>query len=155
MQQTNDLGEFRIAGLAPGEYIISAMRPMASPFGSAAVASTARTTALATTYYPGTTNQAAAQPIAVRAGDTVANIEFTMQSTPAFRVSGRVVDDSNQPVAGAMLMLIGDPRSGMFIGPAGHAQSGADGRFTIADVAPGTYRLQASVPMRMDPQDGA
>ena len=148
-QQTNDVGEFRIAGLAAGEYIVAALRPMSSPFGSATVTPTAHVTATTTTYYPGTSNQAAAQPIAVRAGDTVANIEFTMQLSPAFRIAGRVVDESGQPVQGAMVMLISDPRIGAF-GPSGHAQSDSEGRFSIADVTPGTYRLHATVPMRMD-----
>jgi hypothetical protein len=151
-QQTNDVGEFRIAGLAAGEYILAALRPMSSPFGSAAVTPTAHATAATTTYYPGTSNQSAAQPIAVRAGDTVANIEFAMQSSPAFRVSGRVVDESGQPVQGAMVMLTGDPRLAGFMGPAGHAQSDSEGRFSIADVTPGTYRLHA-VAMHMDPSD--
>jgi hypothetical protein len=150
-QQTNDVGEFRIAGLAAGEYLIAAMRAMTSPFGGPSVAASAHGTAMTNTYYPGTTNQAAAQPIAVRAGDTVANIEFTMQSSPAFRVSGRVVDESGQPVLGAMVMLMGDTRNVGFMGPSGHTQSDSDGRFSIADVTPGTYRLHASVPMRMEP----
>ena len=50
-----------------------------------------------------------------------------------------------------MVMLMGDPRAGAFMGPNGHAQSDSEGRFSIADVTPGTYRLHASVPMRMDP----
>src|SRR2546428_3324815 len=57
-QQTNDLGEFRVSGLGPGEYLIAAMPSGVSPFGGPAVAPTAagmaRTTT-ATTFYPGTT----------------------------------------------------------------------------------------------------
>ena len=33
--QTNDLGEFRVSGLAPGEYYVAAMVRGASPFGAA------------------------------------------------------------------------------------------------------------------------
>jgi hypothetical protein len=47
-----------------------------------------------------------------------------MRSAPAFRVSGVVVGDDGMPVARAMVMLMGDPRNGMFMGPAGNAQSG-------------------------------
>ena len=95
-----------------------------------------------TTYYPGTADQAGAQVITVAAGAEVSNIVFTLQSAPAYRVSGMVVDENGAPIAHAMVMLMNDPRSGMmFIGPGGNAQTGDDGRFSIGDVTPGTYRL--------------
>src|SRR4029450_6535987 len=69
-QQTNDLGEFRIAGLAAGEYIVAASRGpnLALPMGGAVSPTRqgARTT-IATTYYPGTTDQNGASQIAVGA----------------------------------------------------------------------------------------
>ena len=158
-QQTNDLGEFRVPGLAPGEYYVAAMPRPAMMFGGprASVNSApqrARTT-IATTYYPGTSDQAAAQPIAVAAGAEVGNINFAVQSAPAFRVSGTVVDEDGKPVAGAMVMLMGDPRSGaMLIGPSGNGQSRDNGRFDIDEVPAGTYRANASVPMRMTGSGG-
>jgi hypothetical protein len=158
-QQTNDLGEFRIAGLPPGEYFIAAMPrrsmpvPFGGPGGDPTPASPARTTT-ATTYYPGTIDPAAAQSIAVAAGETVNNVQFTMQTSPAFRVSGIVVDENGQPVAGAMVMLMGDLRYGAPPGPAGNARAGDDGRFVIGEVTPGTYRISASVPMVMNGGSG-
>jgi hypothetical protein len=156
-QPTNDLGEFRVSGLPPGEYFVAAMprfMPMPPMFGAAASGGAAsppragRTT-IATTFYPGTTDQAAAQPLAVTAGAEVNGIVVSMQSTPAFRVSGIVVDENGDPVAGATVMLMADPRGGMlmFAGPAGNARARDDGRFDIDDVAPGSYRANGSVPM--------
>src|SRR5207248_1129520 len=83
-QQTNDLGEFRLSGLPPGEYVIAAMPTgFTSAFGGPGVplpAATARAsrpqTTTTATYYPGTIDQAAAQPIAVAAGAEVGNIVF-------------------------------------------------------------------------------
>jgi len=98
--------------------------------------------------------KAAAQPIAVAAGAEVGNISFTMQSAPAFRVSGIVVDENGDPVADAMVMMMGDPRSGIFMGPAGSGQSRSDGRFTIGEVPAGSYRLTASIPIRMNGSGG-
>jgi protocatechuate 3,4-dioxygenase beta subunit len=152
-QQTNDLGEYRVAGLAPGEYFVAAApRPVGMFGGPGAPAmsppSTGRSarTTVATTYYPGTTDQAAAQPIAVAAGAEVGNISFAVQSLPAFRVSGVVVDEDGHPVAGAMVSLTGDPRNGaMFMGPAGMTRTQDDGRFAIDDAVPGTYRAHASI----------
>jgi protocatechuate 3,4-dioxygenase beta subunit len=153
-QQTNDLGEFRVSGLAPGEYYIAAMRGTnvlgvnrsAAPPASNGSARTVP----ATTFYPGTTDPAGAQSVAVAAGQEVGSLAFTMQSAPAFRVSGVVVGDDGTPVARATVMLMGDPRNGMFMGPAGNTQSGEDGRFVIDDVSAGSYRASAMVPMTMN-----
>jgi protocatechuate 3,4-dioxygenase beta subunit len=153
-QQTNDLGEFRIASLAPGEYYVAAM-PRGLPFGGPAVTPTANATTNVTTYYPGTLDQAAAQTVKVAAGETVNNIAFSMQSAPAFRVSGRVVDENGAPVAGAMVMLMSDPRGNAFMGPMGNARTGDDGRFTFGEVPSGAYRVNASVPVLMNGSAGA
>ena len=125
-QQTNDLGEFRIAGLAAGEYIVAASRgqnpllPRAAPsrrLGKVpGLRSRLRT-------HPGTTDQNGASPIAVGAGVEVGNVTFTVQSVPAHNVSGVVVDENGSPLAGAMVTLMGDPRTGVPIGPAGSART--------------------------------
>jgi hypothetical protein len=161
-QQTNDLGEFRVSGLPPGEYFVAAMprsMPMLPMFGAAASGGAASTPragrmTIATTFYPGTTDQAAAQPLAVAAGAEVNGIVFSMQSTPAFRVSGIVVDENGDPVAGAMVMLMADPRTGMFMGPVGNARAQDNGRFDIDDVPPGSYRANGSVPMSFGSSSG-
>lgn len=148
-QQTNDLGEFRVSGLGPGEYFVAAMRGPSGPGGPTPAAESngsARVT-LATTFYPGTTDPAVAQPVTVEAGKEVSNLIFTMQSAPAFQVSGFVVDENGAPVARAMVMLIGDPRSGMFTGPAGNTQTQDNGVFVIGDIPAGSYRVTATVPM--------
>jgi protocatechuate 3,4-dioxygenase beta subunit len=149
-QQTNDLGEFRVTGLAPGEYYVAAMRMSAMGFGGAATtpaaAGGARTT-YAPTFYPSTLDDASAHAITAAAGADVGNIVIIMQTAPAFRVSGVVVDENGNPVGRAMVMLMGDPGGGMFLGPAGNAQTQDDGRFVIGDVPAGTYRVTATVIM--------
>jgi hypothetical protein len=148
-QQTNDLGEFRLFGLAPGEYLIAAMGRGFLPFGGPGIAppaaSNTRTTTV-TTYYPGTIDQNAAAGIVVAPGGEVDNIVFTLQTVPAFNVAGVVVDEAGSPVAYAMVMLMGDPRSGM-LGPRGNAQSQEDGRFVIDGVPAGTYSVTAAIIM--------
>lgn len=157
-QQTNDIGEYRVSGLPPGEYFLAAS-PRGMSFGGPGRASTTGngggTPTATTTYYPGTVDQAGAQSITVAAGAEVSNIVFVLQSAPAYRVSGIVVDENGAPIAHAMVMLMTDPRSGMmFLGPGGNAQTGDDGRFSIGDVTAGTYRLNASVPMIMNSRGG-
>ncbi|PYR26252.1 MAG: hypothetical protein DMF98_09555 [Acidobacteria bacterium] len=150
-QQTNDLGEFRVAGLAPGEYVIAAVPYGFSGFGGPGVtprssAGAAHTTTV-TTFYPGTADQADAQVVTVAAGAEVGNIVFAVQTAAAFRVSGIVVDESGAPIENAMVMLAGDPHSGPMMGAVGSGRSDAAGRFAIDDVPAGTYRANASVMM--------
>ena len=157
-QLTNDIGEFRVFGLAPGEYVIAATVGGFSPFGGPNVApppvSTARTSA-ATTYYPGTTDPNAAAAIRITPGAEVGNIVFTLQTVPVFNISGIVVDEAGSPIAHAMVMLMGDPLTGLF-GPGGSAQSQDDGRFVIGGVPAGTYQVTASIMiMGGDPRDAA
>jgi len=148
--ETNDIGEFRVAGLAPGDYIVAATPRGQSPFGGPGIAppaeSASRTTQV-TTYYPGTRDEATAQTIHVAAAQTVDNVVFTILSAPAYRISGVVVDEAGSPVAGAMVMLMHDPRGGSFMGPQGNARSRDDGTFVVSTVPAGTYRLSASIPV--------
>ena len=67
--RTNDLGEFRVFGLASGEYIIVASP---RPFGSDALSRTM----VSSTFYPGTSDPSAAQVVTITAGQTVSGIQF-------------------------------------------------------------------------------
>jgi carboxypeptidase family protein len=154
-QQTNDLGEFRISGLAPGEYVVAVVPHGFTGFGGPGVAPTAGHTTTVTTFYPGTVDQTAAQLVSVAAGGEVGNVVFTVQSTPGFRVSGIIVDENAVPLADAMVSLVADPRSaGFSFGPVGGTRSDANGRFVIDDVPAGTYRANASVIMRISGTTG-
>ncbi len=143
-QQTNDLGEFRIAGLASGEYYVAAVpRPAMFVRTVTPAPTSAPRMTLARTFYPGTTDEAAAQLLAVTAGNELNNISFAMQSVQAFRISGVVVDENGSAIADAMVILSGDGTSGNF-GPGGSVHTEPGGRFTIVDVPPGSYRIHAS-----------
>lgn len=132
--QTNDLGEFRIYGLLPGDYIVGATA-QSNPF---LVASTSATT-LSTTYFPGVTDQGAAQPVSVAAGQTTNDVEIRMTTAAAYLVSGVVVDAAGQPLEGAMVS-INSATTGS-LGPHGLSRSDARGRFRINSVTNGTYRI--------------
>jgi hypothetical protein len=144
--QTNDLGEFRIFGLPPGEYVIGA-NPQSSA-GEASTSSSA-TTIMTSTFFPETADVSAAEPVTVQEGETVSDLTIRLVRVPAFRVSGVVVDQSGAPVAGAMVMLMGgdgrgpDPLRFLIMGSPGMSQSDASGRFTFGDVPAGSYTLRA------------
>ena len=139
--RTNDLGEFRVFGLAPGEYIIAASP---RPFGSDALSRTM----VSSTFYPGTSDPSAAQVLTIRAGQAVAGIEFRTVMASTFKVSGTVVDELGMPIAGATVMLAGDSRAsgGIAAGVVGNARSDSSGRFAINAVTSGTYYATATTP---------
>jgi protocatechuate 3,4-dioxygenase beta subunit len=146
MAQTNDVGEFRLASLAEGSYLVIASPRPQFPFGQQAVAPQAGGTALVPTYYPGVTDKDGAQAVAVVSAQTVNGIEITMLAAAVFSVSGVVVDESGAPQAGAMVNLMSDVRAGGPMMPAmGHTDQ--SGQFHINGVASGTYKATAVVPM--------
>jgi hypothetical protein len=145
--QTNDLGEFRIFGLSPGDYVLQA-NPRSSP-GEPSTSSA--TTIMTSTFFPGTADVSAAQPVTVQDGETTSDLTFRLVTVPAFRVSGVVVDESGAPVGGVMVMLMGgDPRGSdplRFVGMGSPSmiQSDGSGRFTFGDVPAGSYTLRAGL----------
>jgi hypothetical protein len=142
--QTNDLGEFRLFGLPAGEFYIQAMRP---DFGHAPAPSS---TTVLPTYFPGTSDRAAAQPITVGAGQMSAEIIIRMVSAPAFQVSGVVRDGSGRPVANAMVRLTLEEPAAQFtfmMGPGSQSRTDASGRFAINNMTDGAYTLVAVAPV--------
>jgi len=135
---SNDIGEFRIFGLAPGDYYVSAnLRALnINPLE----VSTDRS-GYAPTYYPSTTDVATAQRVTVRAGDTVSNIVVTMSPTRMARVSGLVLDAQGQPVKNGAVMAM--PAAGMQGVPLSPGMVRQDGTFIINGLAPGEYVLRS------------
>jgi hypothetical protein len=150
--QTNDLGEFRLFSLPAGEYYVQAMprhdfdRPHA------------RATTLLPTYFPGTSDPAAAQPISVAAGQTWGDVVIRMIGAPAFHVSGVLLDEAGRPVVNALVKLIADEstaRPRFMMGPWGQTRTDASGKFSIDNVTNGTYTLLAIAPVVISgPADG-
>ena len=100
--QTNDLGEFRIFGLWPGDYV-SAASARSNVDGAA---TSSATTTVASTFFPAAADVSQAEAVTVQAGETVGDLTIQLVTVPAFRVSGVVVDESGAPVANEMVMLM-------------------------------------------------
>jgi len=143
--ETNDLGEFRLFSLAPGDYYVHAMpRPhfdgMPAPSGSTMVP----------TYFPGTTDVATAHPVTVAAGQTSTEIVFRMLSVPAFEVSGVVRDEAGRPVVNAVIRLdVSESTvpSPFMMSMWNQARTDGSGKFTISHVTNGAYTLLAITPV--------
>jgi protocatechuate 3,4-dioxygenase beta subunit len=142
--QANRLGEFRISGLLPGDYVIAANAPPAFAGNAASSAATIMTS----TFFPGTADVSAAQPVTVQSKETVSDLMIRLVTVAVFQLSGVVVDESGAPVSDVMVMLM-DGRRGidsllaLNFGPRGMSPTDSGGRFIIGDVPSGSYTLRA------------
>ena len=145
---TNDLGQFRIYGLSPGDYYVSAtfrgdnmmaMEMMAAAtMGGAAMGGpigSNPSSGYAPTYFPGTPNGAEAQKISIAAGQEAQNTDFALLPVKLAKISGTVISSEGKPVEGSMINAV--PRNGDAAGMlmAGASRSDKNGNFTITNVA--------------------
>jgi hypothetical protein len=134
---TNDLGEFRIASLIPGPYIVRA----------AALPQTGRIKPAGLGYpsifYPNALSPENADPIAVMSGE-VTPADFTLRPGPAFHISG-VIDSSGS--TGEVCFGLAPKRYNSAVAQViGRVVRFArDGQFLIDDVPPGSYVLSAAL----------
>ena len=135
MNATDDKGHFRVAGLSPGNYFLTAPWTQDTEKQGA-------TAAFAPTLYPGTTELASAQPIRVGVSEDTTGITLSLVPAPMAKVSGRLVDAAGQPTVGAVMMNLSDRSGGALIVPV-RTSTRADGSFTFTGVPPGTYVIQA------------
>jgi protocatechuate 3,4-dioxygenase beta subunit len=142
---TNDLGEYRVFGLAPGRYFVSAdarQNPMLPEAEDEYV----------TTWHPRTADAAAAAPIEVAAGAQLRSIDILLAKLHTVAVRGRVVSEAGSPGGGQgaqrtnfNVMLVA--RNAM--GAPGNTSRGTavtpEGTFDFRSVTPGSYFLIAQV----------
>jgi hypothetical protein len=135
MNATDDKGHFRVAGLSPGNYFLTAPWTQSAERGGASVP-------FAPTLYPGTTELASAQPIRVGVSEDTTGVTWSLVPASMASVSGRLVDAAGQPTVGDVMMNLSDRSGGALIVPV-RTSTRADGSFTFAGVPPGTYVIQA------------
>lgn len=152
---TNDLGEYRLFGLPPGRYFISATyHPGASHGGRDSDDDYGGAGSLkenyVLTYYPGTYDSTKAQSITVKSGEEIPSMDFMMRPTAVYRVRGRVVNtipDPKNPDRRAMVFLT--PRGGALQDDSmtfdDNNVAKKDGTFDLAGVPPGSYTIQTQV----------
>ncbi len=138
---TDDLGQFRLYGLNPDEYVVSATSrtqflPMDRFDGNMLAFGGQPQEGYAPTYYPGTTSAGEAQAISVGLGQ---ELSVQLQLVPArmAQVSGAVFDSQGRPVSGSPVMI--RPATGGLGGLNRSVNTSPDGTFTITNVAPGDY----------------
>jgi protocatechuate 3,4-dioxygenase beta subunit len=133
---TNDVGEYRIAGLPPKRYLV-----VAQPLSQLARATVAKKVdknvpTYATTYYPGTTEKSQAVPLVLRPGDeTPANIALSL--VHPVHVRGVVTNLPAGTSDGASVVL--RPQGEDSMAAIEPWPLDKDGRFEIRGVLPASY----------------
>ncbi len=151
-ERTNDLGEYRIAGLPPGNYFVSVTPPpnfkslidaggnAESDARNAAAGETIGkpVSSYTRTYYPGTKDRSQAAPIQLHAGDDFP-LSFSLTPSPSVIVRGSVV---NLPrgASGAVMLQARDLNWTL-----NGVEIRKDGSFEMRDVSPGAYTVVATV----------
>ena len=137
---TDDQGSYRLFGLPPGDYLVSAtLRAAEVTDGGSDVSG------YAPTYFPGTSSAAEAQRVRVALAAENVNVSFGLIATRLVRISGQVISATGGP-AGGMVTLGpagGSGEPAMFTQGGGGTRVDANGAFHLNNVAPGRYILQA------------
>ena len=137
---TDDLGQFRAFGLAPGDYILMAD---ARGFGGGQGDVQGETIGFAPTYAPGTPSMQEAMRVRLPpGGQAVADIRLI--ETRVFSVRGTVMSSSGELLRNASVSLASPDATMMMMG--GNYGGGVmpDGTFIIRNVPPGHYELTAT-----------
>ena len=147
---TNDLGEYRVFHIAPGEYRVSAAYTPISRHDGVRMQRPVRADdasggeAYPTVYYPGTMDARQAAVVKVEPGAELHGFDLQLVRVHGMRVRGRIMTTSGTSPAPLFQMVVlvpigqrdppGQPHDFLIRDP--------KGEFEFADVLPGTYRLQ-------------
>ena len=134
-QMTDDLGRYRVFGLTPGQYLVSATIGQIVP-GMRNI----EVPGYATTYFPGTPNPAEARFVTVGLSQELPNVDFQMARVRGATVRGRAVSAAGDPIDGG-ISLVPSEQSGA-IGFSVGARTRRDGSFEFRNVSPGVYVVQ-------------
>src|SRR5262249_43931924 len=90
---TDDLGHYRIGGIAPGEYTLGAFAGQI-----VGVESSVELPGYAPTFFPGTAVSSESQPIVVGVAQDLSAVDFSLVRVRTARVSGRARDAAGDPI---------------------------------------------------------
>lgn len=141
--RTDDQGTYRIFGLPPGEYVVTATlrddRPLMRP---GAPADDVPDSGYAPTYFPGTTTASEAQRVTVGLAEEVGGVGFGLSLTRLATLRGRVLAPAGFE-GGAQVMAVAADGGRVNAQTLRGSETRGDGTFELRGVPPGRYRVQA------------
>jgi hypothetical protein len=153
---TNDRGEYRMTGIPPGDYYVSAAETVT-------IDGRLQTNNLARTFYPGFRSPERSIPVKVAAGTEISAIDFSLEPVSSLKVSGRIVNSllsGGQEGMDYSYTYLLAPRDARIIDATGtantslpdHATSPTE--FEFWNVASGLYDLYVAYRPPQDPRVG-
>jgi protocatechuate 3,4-dioxygenase beta subunit len=137
--QTNDRGEYRLFGLAEGDYFVRVIpEAMFRGMGTGVSLERAHEGAFVATFYPSALTAADATPIAVCPGEE-GNADVTMRPSTGLHISGTVPVPQKDEMT--IVMLAGSENLSM----PKQAVVDGQGKFIFKELTPGEYTLTAMV----------
>lgn len=152
--QSNDLGEFRLTGLAASKYLVCAI-PMSNLNPAAAAPSTPaskageKPSAIVTTCYPNIPDRSQAMAIELKDGMEMPNMDIHMARRTVASVKGQII--GLPPNAPQMIPLSLTPKGlgpGSLIWGNRAFPTATEGKFEFKNVTPGQYYLQ-TIPLTL------
>lgn len=141
---TNDLGEYRAYGLAPGKYYASVAG--GSNLFASMTGQQQPDEDYVPVYYPRTTDPSAALPIVVTPGMVANGIDLRLVKARMVSVRGRLTGSGLAPGTPLSVILMSRGVGGTRVGAVA-----TDGTFHVPGVAPGPYFLIASANVKARP----
>jgi hypothetical protein len=147
-EESNDLGEFRLYGLTPGRYYISAEEPAWNHVvGEREFSSDTKNAGekgYTRIYYPSALDPGKASPLVVKEGEEIPSIDFLMKEFAVYRIRGRVLNlVTKHGTRNAQVLLLRRNQGTDWIGLSDNNLLKSDGSFDIPEVAPGEYTVIA------------
>jgi hypothetical protein len=147
---SNDLGEFRLYGLSPGRYYVSADSPhwehVVGEREFSAADKSSGDKGYTKMYYPTTTDPGRASVIVVKEGDEIPSIDFLMKEVSVYRIRGKLVSQIPKvSVRQAMVQAFPRNQQNYWMHFGLQNTVGPDGSFEIPEAAPGEYTLIAGL----------
>lgn len=140
MTTTDDAGQYRILGLSPGSYYVTADtretwtvndggEDIVMGYGS--------------TYFPGVLSAGEARRVTVGVAQELANQDFALVPGRGASISGTALDSLGRPAAGKQVGLVQELRgpSNLMMMGTQQATVAPDGTFTLKNVTPGEYKV--------------
>jgi carboxypeptidase family protein len=146
--ESNDLGEFRLYGLSPGRYYVSAQdaawnQVVGEPefSGDSKAGGEKGYTKL---YYPNALDPGKAAPLIVKEGEEIPSIDFLMKEIAVYRIRGRIVNlATKHGMRNAQVQILRRNEGSEWMDFNDNGSPKPDGAFDIPQMAPGEYTVLA------------